>query len=112
MELLEMPETFILYRFFFKWLDGAYGTGTEHWRACWKYCMNNLPLEEKTEVLDIIHRNIFSEEEKQKVHSKEARQLLSFYTNYRKEIITPGTMLYKQKAEYDAHPTIELRRKK
>ena len=28
-ELLEMPETFILYRFFFKWLDEKNGRGTE-----------------------------------------------------------------------------------
>jgi len=33
-ELLEMPETFILYRFFFKWLDEVNSFGPEHWRMC------------------------------------------------------------------------------
>jgi hypothetical protein len=28
-------------------------------------------------------------------------ELLNFYTNYRKDIITPGTELYKLKQEYD-----------
>ena len=38
LELLEMPETFILYRFFFKWIDEKNGKGTEHWRSLWKRC--------------------------------------------------------------------------
>lgn len=38
MELLEMPETFIIYRFFFKWLDEKGNMGTNHWRKCWKVC--------------------------------------------------------------------------
>ena len=37
MELLEMPETFILYRFFFKWLDEKGSMGTDHWRQCWSH---------------------------------------------------------------------------
>ena len=42
MELLEMPETFILYRFFFEWLDERQGIGVSHWRKCWKACMTTL----------------------------------------------------------------------
>lgn len=110
-ELLEMPETFILYRFFFKWLDEKGDMGTEHWRQCWKFCMETLSENEKENVLGIIHRNIFSKEEIDTVVSKDALTLLNFYTNYRKDIITPGTKLYELKLEYDAHPTIELRRK-
>lgn len=67
---------------------------------------------EKQKVLEIIHRNVFSQEEIDTVTSEDALTLLNFYTNYRKDIITPGTKLYKLKQEYDAHPTIELRRKK
>lgn len=111
-ELLEMPETFILYRFFFKWLDEKGSMGTEHWRRCWNHCMMTLEEGEKQNVLDIIHRNVFSQEELGTVVSDDARELLNFYTNYRKDIITPGTQLYELKQEYDAHPTIELRRKK
>ncbi|MBQ9191419.1 MAG: hypothetical protein IJ142_07440 [Bacteroidaceae bacterium] len=110
-ELLEMPETFILYRFFFKWLDEKSSMGTDHWRACWCHCMGTLDEVEKQNVLDIIHRNIFSQEEIDTVTSEDALMLLNYYTNYRKDIITPGTELYKLKKEYDSNPTIELRRK-
>ncbi len=112
MELLEMPETFILYRFFFKWLDEKGSMGTDHWRQCWNLCMNTLEEDEKQLVLDIIHTNTFYKEELEAVTSADALKLLNFYTNYRKDIITPGTELYRLKQEYDENPTIQLRRKK
>lgn len=112
MALLEMPETFILYRFFFKWLDEKGSMGTDHWRQCWSHCMNTLPEDEKQLVLDIIHTNTFYKEELEAVTSEDALKLLNFYTNYRKDIITPGTELYRLKQEYDENPTIQLRRKK
>lgn len=112
MELLEMPETFILYRFFFKWLDEKGSMGTDHWRQCWSHCMNTLAEDEKQLVLDIIHTNTFYKEELEAVTSADALKLLNFYTNYRKDIITPGTELYRLKQEYDKNPTIQLRRKK
>lgn len=111
MELLEMPETFILYRFFFKWLDEKGSMGTDHWRQCWSHCMNTLAEDEKQLVLDIIHTNTFYKEELEAVTSADALKLLNFYTNYRKDIITPGTELYRLKQEYDENPTIQLRRK-
>ena len=73
--------------------------------------MGTLDEMEKQNVLDIIHRNIFSQEEIDSVVSDDALKLLNFYTNYRKDIITPGTKLYELKQEYDAHPTMKLRRK-
>ena len=112
MELLELPETFILYRFFFKWLDEKGSMGTDHWRQCWSHCMNTLAEDEKQLVLDIIHKNTFYKEELEAVTSADALKLLNFYTNYRKDIITPGTELYRLKQEYDENPTIQLRRKK
>ena len=112
MELLEMPETFILYRFFFKWLDEKGSMGKDHWRQCWSHCMNTLAEDEKQLVLDIIHTNTFYKEELEAVTSADALKLLNFYTNYRKDIITPGTELYRLKQEYDENPTIQLRRKK
>jgi hypothetical protein len=113
MELLEMPETFILYRFFFKWVDGINGHGTDHWRRAWKTYFDGAADEtEKNKVLEIIHRNAFTDEKISEVSSESGMELLSFYTYYRKDIITPGTELYKLKQEYDANPTIELRRKK
>lgn len=110
-ELLEMPETFILYRFFFKWLDERGEMGTNHWRDCWNTCMRTMAEDEKSQVLAIIHRNTFNSDEICSVTSPEALHLLNFYTNYRKDIITEGTELYRLKQEYDANPTIQLRRK-
>ena len=110
MELLEMPETFILYRFFFKWLDEIKPIGTSHWRVCWKECMETLAEDEKKALLDVIHKNIFTDNVCEQFDNPKAKQLLSFYTNYRKDIITPGTELYKYKQMYDQNPTIQLRR--
>lgn len=112
LELLEMPETFIIYRFFFKWLDERDDMGTSHWRKCWHECKETLSEKEWKQLQEIIHDNVFSEETTQKIKSPKAIRLLEFYINYRKDIITPGTRLYELKEEYDHHPTIQLRRKK
>jgi hypothetical protein len=72
--------------------------------------MDTLSEDEKQKVLEIIHRNTFSQDELEQVTSADAMKLLNFYTNYRKDIITPGTELYRLKQEYDENPTIELRR--
>lgn len=112
MELLEMPETFILYRFFFKWLDDKPGAlGTNHWRQCWKKCMNELPDTEKEFLIKIIHNNVFDNSIEYDSLSDLGKKLISYYTNFRKDIITEGTELYKLKSEYDNNPTIKLKRK-
>ena len=112
MELLEMPETFILYRFFFEWLDERQGIGVSHWRKCWKTCMKTLSELDKETLLDIIHNNQFTAEEKKRITSPDAIKLLEYYTNFRKDIITPGTKLYDLKQEYDSNPTFVLRHAK
>lgn len=112
LELLEMPETFILYRFFFEWLDNKPGGfGTAHWRKCWNRCMSESSDEEKIKLLDIIHRNNFDSILELNELSQQSQELLSYYTNFRKDIITPGTELYRLKEEYDSNPTIKLKRK-
>lgn len=110
MDLLEMPETFILYRFFFKWLDEVHTTGVQHWKDCWEDCMVSISEEEKIRLLDVIHTNVFTEDIIQQFDNPKVLKLLDFYHNYRKDIITPGTELYRLKQEYDSHPTIRLRR--
>ena len=55
-ELLEMPETFILYRFFFKWLDEKGNMGTNHWRMCWKNCFTILGDEDRQIIFNTIRR--------------------------------------------------------
>lgn len=101
-ELLEMPETFILYRFFFKWLDSKGLRGTDHWRKCWNLCKNTLSNDEWQDTLEIIHANDFSETNINKAKSSLSQDLLGFYVNYRKDIITEGNELYNLKQEYDA----------
>ncbi len=101
LELLEMPETFIIYRFFFKWLDKRNGIGPSHWRKCWKKCMTKLKGTEKEYVLNVIHANNFTPEEIENIQNTNIKKLLSYYTNYRSDIITPGTELFKLKQEYD-----------
>ena len=111
LELLEMPETFILYRFFFKWLDEKTGRGTEHWRTLWQHCKSKLTKDEWNEVLSTIHANVFNDDTILDFADSEVRDLLRYYVDSRKDIITPGTELYRLKQEYDQHPTRKLRRK-
>lgn len=110
-ELLEMPETFILYRFFFKWLDEKTGRGTEHWRLLWQHCKSKLTTVEWNNVLSTIHANVFNDDTILDFTDSEVRNLLRYYVDSRKDIITPGTELYRLKQEYDQHPTRKLRRK-
>ena len=111
LELLEMPETFILYRFFFKWLDEKNGRGTEHWRNLWHHCKEKLSDSEWIRVQEAIHTNVFDANAILNYSDSEVRDLLRCYINYRKDIITEGTELYELKKEYDQHPTKQLRRK-
>ena len=111
LELLEMPETFILYRFFFKWLDEKNGRGTERWKGLWYHCKEKVSESEWDKIEDVIHTNVFNDETILDFADDEVRDLLRCYVNYRKEIITPGTELYDLKKEYDQHPTKQLRRK-
>ncbi len=110
-ELLEMPETFILYRFFFKWLDEKNGRGTEHWRGLWHHCKEKMTESEWNKVQEVIHTNVFDVNVIHNFYDNEVRELLQCYVNYRKDIVTEGTELYMLKKEYDQHPTKKLRRK-
>lgn len=111
-DLLEMPESFILYRFFFKWLDNINGLGPIHWNESWNKCKEKLSDEEWEKVLNVIHGNEFSVQTRECFDDADVRLLLSYYKNFRNDISTPGTELYELKKDYDSHPIIELRRNK
>lgn len=100
-ELLEMPETFILYRLFFEWLDHKIGFGTEHWRTCWRKCMQNLPQEEKDRLITTIHSNRITEITTDEFSSADAKHLIDFYTKYRKDVSDPESELHRLKLEFD-----------
>lgn len=102
LELLEMPETFIIYRFFFKWLDQVGEKGTNHWRMAWKHCKENVSQEEWGKILDVIHKNEFTTAERNRFSNPLILDLLDYYTNYRKDIITPGTKLFELKQDFDS----------
>ena len=112
-KILEMPETFILYRFFFEWLGDKkkHPVSTNAWWQCWQETFAKLNKEETEELKNIIHENRFSSIPK-KYENPKFSELLKFYTNYRDDIDNPKAKLYKLKQEYDANPTRKLRRKK
>lgn len=111
-DLLEMPETFILYRFFFKWLDDVNSFGPKHWRKCWRKCMDTLDEKTKQDVIDIIHSNNFDNERINQFGDPLIKELFGYYSSHRNDIIDPKSELYKLKQQYDAHPTIALKRKR
>jgi hypothetical protein len=113
LKILNMPETMILYRFFFEWLgdEKKYPISQNAWWKCWQTTFNNLNKQEAVELKEIIHQNKFAFLQKENYNPK-FTELLKFYTNYRDDVITKGTELYELKQEYDKHPTRKLRRKK
>ena len=91
MELLLMPETFLLFRFFFE--DLGY---TQEWREI----MSNLSDEEREELLPIIYNNDFNHIEEVTDNVK-FRKILTYYKDYRKEIADHNSELYKLKQEFE-----------
>ena len=91
MELLLMPETFLLFRFFFE--DLGY---TQEWREI----LSNLSAEEREELLPIIYNNDFNHIEELTDNVK-FRKILTYYKDYRKEIADHNSELYKLKQEFE-----------
>ncbi len=102
LELLLMPETYILYRLFFE----SIGL-TDQWRNEFK----QLSSTNREVALNIICDNDFNDVGSL-TRNRQVLQFLKHYTNYRKDIITEGTELYQLKQEYDKNPTIKLKRAK
>lgn len=118
--LLDMPETMIIYRFFFEWLDtkAAHKIAVEilgsddickwstgNWLKSYGKCKNTLSEESWNNVLNLIHINNFSNEIK--IESKNANKLLSFYTQNKRELLETDSALFKMKQAYDKNPTIK-----
>ncbi len=91
MELLIMPETFLIFRFFFEHLGY-----TQAWREA--YC--GLTEDERERVNAIIFKNDFNDIE---ALTDEPRllEVLKFYKNYRGEIADHHSELYRQKEEFE-----------
>ena len=91
MELLIMPETFLLFRFFFEYLGY-----TQKWRKA----MSELTEEERKELYPIIFKNNFNHIE-ELTDNKKYLHILQFYKDYRHDIVNPKSELYRLKKEYD-----------
>ena len=91
MELLLMPETFLLFRFFFE--DLGY---TQEWRDA----MADLSDEEREELLPIIYRNEFNHIE-ELTENEKFRKILTYYKNYRREIADHSSELYRLKQDFE-----------
>ena len=91
MELLIMPETFILFRLFFEHLGY-----TEEWRKA----MKTLTTCERKELMPIIYKNDFSHIE-ELTDNEKLRRILQYYKNYRADVADPKSELYKKKQEFD-----------
>ena len=91
MELLIVPETFLLFRLFFEHLGY-----TQKWREA----MHELSDEEKKELYPIIFKNDFNNIEELTSNEK-FRYILRFYKNYRADIANHESDLYKLKKRFD-----------
>jgi hypothetical protein len=111
-KILNMPETMILYRFFFEWLgqEKNHSVSTQSWLQCWQETFNKLNKQEAIELQGIIQKNKFCNLQDKTTNPK-FENLLKFYINYHGDIITEGTEMYKLKQEYNENPTRKLRRK-
>lgn len=123
-KLLDMPETMIIYRFFFDWLSlpeandiaiKKFGTNdicnwsSENWWKTYNKCKNKLSEKEWNNVLDIIHSNNFSDENINKTSSKLAKELLAYYNKNTKAMVETESDLYQMKLAYDKKPIMQNR---
>lgn len=99
MELLIMPETFLLFRFFFEHLG---------YTAEWRKSMSQLSDEEKREVMPIIYKNNFTDIDSLTDNPK-LRKILMFYKNYRADIANPKSELYLLKKEFEKQKNQEFK---
>ena len=91
MELLIMPETFIIFRLFFEHLG---------YTAKWREKMHALTESEKEELYPIIFKNDFNNIDELTANPK-LKDVLRFYKNYRSEIADHSSELYQLKVQFD-----------
>ena len=103
--LLEMPDTYIIYRFFFEWLDSKkHPLGMSNWVKSIN-CMTHI---EQQLFLSIIHDNDFDPKHIAENLPKRVKHALSFYRNRRDDVAKEKGELYSLKKEFDALPKESL----
>ena len=103
--LLEMPDTYIIYRFFFEWIDSKkHPLGMSNWVKSIN-CMTHI---EQQLFLSIIHDNDFDPKHIAENLPKRIKHALSFYRNRRDDVAKEKGELYSLKKEFDALPKESL----
>lgn len=104
--LLEMPDTYIIYRFFFEWLDKKnHPLGISNWVKA----VNAMTYVEQQQFFSIIHDKDFSARIIDDALPKRVKYALSFYKNRRDDISKPQGELFGLKQEFDAIPKERLK---
>lgn len=106
MTILEMPDTYIVYRFFFEWLDSK---GHHLSMSNWLKALNALSKEEQVIFYGIIHEKDFAQTKAHSDYGVKINHALSFYVNFRDAISKSDGELYKLKQEFDALPKEEIK---
>ena len=96
--LLEMPDSFIIYRFFFEWLDTKSHPLSV---TSWVKAINSLNKEERDLLFSITHEEGFSSWNGTMTSYEKVNDALEFYRNLRTEISEEKGKLYKLKKEFD-----------
>ena len=99
MELLIMPETFLLFRFFFEHLG---------YTTKWRDAMSQLSEKEKDEIMPIIFKNDFTDIDNLTNNIK-FKKILMFYKNYREDIADSTSELYKLKQKFEKNRVISIK---
>ncbi len=124
-KILDMPETFIIYRFFFDWMnseqahsialtnfgdDSIWEYSTEKWWNAYLDCQQNLTAGEWVRLLTYIRNNNYDLE--YTGTNEISNTLIWYYNDLKKDIIIKDSPLYIMKKEYDRNPLIEVKRHK
>lgn len=103
--LLEMPDTYIIYRFFFEWLDiKNHKLGISKWVKA----VNSMSYVEQQQFFSIIHDKDFNAAVIDDNLPERIKYALSFYRNRRDDIADPKGELYALKQEFDNIPKEQL----
>lgn len=103
--LLEMPDTYIIYRFFFEWLDSKkHPLGMSKWVKS----INSMTYNEQQLFFSIIHDSDFDPQNISEDLPPRVKFALSFYRNRRDEVAKENGELHSLKKEFDALPKDSL----
>ena len=122
-KLLEIPETMIIYRYFFEWLgleNGGKKMTIENLRKWFNMqCVNTFMVESLLWLQKMYHPKngkwhwiLFTETILANHTYRKPLHwyIIGYYVNYRQAIIEPNTDLYKLKQVYNQNPLKELKR--